>query len=203
MDAARASVPVPLGELLEDRRPAWRAVRLQGTYDPEHVWLLDNRTRAGHAGVEVLQPFLDNATGQWVIVNRGWLAWPDRREALVIEAPSQPLQLDAEVMPVAGEAFTLGTATIREGWPKLITSIDAESMKDQAQIVGPVWTTRLRSGSPSAYVLDWPALPTTASKHIGYAVQWFALAAALLILFIWAGLRPELTEDEQIEHDRT
>ena len=31
----------------------------------------------------------------------------------------------------------------------------------------------------------------TASKHTGYAVQWFALALALLILFIWAGLRPE------------
>ena len=30
-------------------------------------------------GVELLQPFQDQASGQWLLLNRGWLPWPDRR----------------------------------------------------------------------------------------------------------------------------
>ena len=58
------------------------------------------------------------------------------------------------------------------------------------------WMARLRTGSDAALTLDWPALPMTSSKHTAYAVQWFALALALLALFVWAGLRPEPSENK-------
>ena len=46
---------------------------------------------------------------------------------------------------------------------------------------------RLEPG-PASYRVDWPIVSMSPSKHVGYAVQWFALAAALLGLFIYLGI---------------
>ena len=46
---------------------------------------------------------------------------------------------------------------------------------------------RLEPG-PSAYRADWAITSMSPSQHLGYAVQWFALAAALLALFIYFGV---------------
>jgi cytochrome oxidase assembly protein ShyY1 len=66
-------------ELQHTADPAFRRVRLHGQFDAAHSLLLDNRQRDGKVGVELLQPFQDQAAGLWLLVNRGWLPWPDRR----------------------------------------------------------------------------------------------------------------------------
>src|SRR5690554_2492987 len=66
---------IPLSELQTTTDPAWRALQLTGQFDPERIWLLDNRTRNGQAGVEVLQLFHDQPSNQLLVINRGWLAW--------------------------------------------------------------------------------------------------------------------------------
>lgn len=53
--------------------------------------------RDGKAGVELLQPFHDQASGLWLLLNRGWLPWPDRRTPPVFSTPEQPVNLDAWV----------------------------------------------------------------------------------------------------------
>lgn len=199
MDESRTAVPASLGQLATDAEPAWRPLYLQGTFDKDVIWLLDNRTRGGRAGVEVLQPFQDADSAQWIIVNRGWISWADRSSLPDIETPQGQVQLDAEALPIAGTGFTLGDTSARSGWPKLITAVEPALMAEQAGIDALPWTARLRQGSAGAFRLEWPPLPTTASKHTGYAVQWFALAAALLILYIWAGYRPDSDREQNIE----
>ncbi|BBP67888.1 hypothetical protein PHLH5_54290 [Pseudomonas sp. Cab53] len=75
----RVAPPMDSTELAQTTDPAFRVVELQGHFDVEHSILLDNRQHDGQVGVELLQPFLDRATGAWLLVNRGWLPWPDRR----------------------------------------------------------------------------------------------------------------------------
>jgi surfeit locus 1 family protein len=190
MDAGRAQLPISLRSAQSESSPHWRPVRLQGTFDLERFWLLDNRTRGGVAGVEVLQPFTDQS-GQVLLVNRGWIAWPDRSRLPVVDTPAGEQILDAEILPPQEAGFTLGAEQAQSGWPKLVNTLDVETMSAQAETTLPAWTARLRDGSAASFRLEWPPLPTTASRHTGYAVQWFALAAALLILFIWAGFRSD------------
>jgi surfeit locus 1 family protein len=47
----------------------------------------------------------------------------------------------------------------------------------------------LDPGEPDGYVRDWspPGFPPI--RHIGYAVQWFALALTLFILWVVTNLR--------------
>ncbi|MFN3578870.1 MAG: SURF1 family protein [Pseudomonas sp.] len=198
MDTNRSALAQNLLELdqLEDR--AWRPLQLQGEFDPEHIWLLDNRTRDGKAGVEVLQLFRDQLSAQPIVINRGWVAWPARRQLPSIDTPKGILQLDAEAVPQAEQGFTLGQQADATGWPRLITQVDLQRFAEEAAEPNLLsWSARLKIGSPAALTLSWPPLPTTASKHTAYAVQWFALALALLALFIWAGLRPEPRRNTQ------
>lgn len=194
MDQSRSAVAVPLSTLQDVEDVAWRPVQMQGIFDPELIWLLDNRTRDGNAGLEVLQVFIDADSGTRLIVNRGWLPWPDRRQIPEVRTPRGTQRLDAEALPPTEAGFTLGTTHVTPGWPKLITRVDVDAMREASGEILLPWVARLRTGSDAALTLDWPELPMTSSKHTAYAVQWFALALALLALFIWAGLRPETPE---------
>lgn len=74
IDLGQAQLPTSLRSVQAEPSMHWRPVRLQGSFDAERVWLLDNRTRGGQAGVEVLQLFSDQS-GQELVVNRGWWTW--------------------------------------------------------------------------------------------------------------------------------
>ena len=86
----RAAEPVSSAQLNDMADPAFRRVHLRGQLDGEHSVLLDNRMRDGKAGVELLQPFHDQPSGLWLLVNRGWLPWPDRRIAPAFTTLNRP-----------------------------------------------------------------------------------------------------------------
>lgn len=197
----RQQPAIALVDLPPAANPEWRALRVTGEFDLRRIWLLDNRTRHGQAGVEVLQLFHDQPSGQHLIINRGWLAWPDRRQLPSVPTPQGSLQLQVEVLPEPGKGFRLHGAE-QPGWPRLISHIDQPVLAAQAGVALTDWTARLQPGSPAALRLEWPQQSMPASKHTGYAVQWFALALALLLLFIWAGCRPDSRgNNNNDEHD--
>lgn len=186
-EARRQAEPISLEQLEPLRDPAYRRVQLRGFLDSEHSLLLDSRIRDGQAGVELLQPFYDQASGLWVLLNRGWLPWPDRRTPPRFETPEGMLQLTAWVYVAPAAGMNLGTGTASEGWPRLITRVEADSLWQQLGRGGLSFETRLQPG-PASYRVDWPVVAMSPSKHLGYAVQWFALATALLGLFIYLGI---------------
>lgn len=44
------------------------------------------------------------------------------------------------------------------------------------------YEVRIQPDSPHALVAEWTVVNQSPSKHIGYAVQWFAMAAVLVII---------------------
>lgn len=186
-DARRIAAPIDLQQLLASADPAYLRVRLQGHFDAAHSLLLDSRIRDGKAGVELLQPFQDNASGQWLLVNRGWLPWPDRRIPPAFSTPDGVQELSAWAYVPPGAAFELKHLEA-SGWPQLVNQVDAAALWQHLGRNGVPLELRLEEG-PAAYRADWPVVAMGPEKHLGYAVQWFALAAALLGLFIYFGLR--------------
>jgi surfeit locus 1 family protein len=183
----RQQTPPQAFELLESSvDPSFRRVLLQGTFDSEHSLLLDNRTRGGRAGVELLQPFYQQASGLWVLVNRGWLPWPDRRTPPQFSTPSSVLRLQAWVYVPLGASFQLQADAPSSVWPQLLTQVDAGKLWAQLGRGGGPHELRLEAG-PAAYQVDWPVVAMNPVKHQGYAVQWFAMAAALCGLFVYFG----------------
>ena len=120
----RAADPMASSELLHSADPAFRRVHLYGQFDGAHSLLLDNRQRNGKVGVELLQPFQDRATGQWLLVNRGWLPWPDRRVTPQFATPTDAVNLDAWVYVAPGATFQLHADPASSTWPQTITAVE-------------------------------------------------------------------------------
>ncbi|MFV0457110.1 MAG: SURF1 family protein [Pseudomonas sp.] len=197
--AAQAQAePLSPAEVEQMANPAYSRVHLQGSFDAEHSFLLDSRTRDGQVGVELLQAFQDHPSGRWVIVNRGWIPWPDRRIPPQFDTPPQPLKLAAWVYAPPGEPFVLNRG-MADGWPRLINYVDIAELWDALGRDGVAYELRLEPG-PTAYRVDWPITSMSPTQHLGYAVQWFALAAALLGLFIYFGVH-QARETRHANHE--
>jgi len=187
----RAAPPMSAEWLPSTNDPAYRRVQLRGTLDADHSLLLDNSTREGKVGVELIQPFHDQPSGLWLMVNRGWLPWPDRRTPPSYDTPTQPLSLDAWVYVAPGATFQLHPDAQNATWPKLLTAIDPAKVWPELNREGFAHELRLEDG-PAAYRTDWPVVAMGPEKHVGYAVQWFAMATALLGLYLYLSFnRPD------------
>ena len=113
-----------LGARATSALPRYAQVRLQGSYDGEHQFLLDNMSHDGRPGYEVLTP-LRLTDGRTVMVNRGWV--PLTREPQPAAAgarcdaaatPQTPAgRLDD--LPVAGIALGHVPPAAAAPWPKL------------------------------------------------------------------------------------
>ncbi|MCS5515118.1 SURF1 family protein [Pseudomonas qingdaonensis] len=192
----RVAAPLASEQLAQASDPAYRRVHLYGRFDRTHSVLLDNRLRDGQAGVELLQPFHDQASGLWLLVNRGWLPWPDRR-GRCSSAPRDTACPAGLGLCGAGQHLPVARRPARGRWPHLLTAVDAAQLWPQLGREGFAHELRLEPG-PASYRLDWPVVAMGPEKHLGYAVQWFALAAALVALYLYFGWH----NDKENHHGR-
>jgi cytochrome oxidase assembly protein ShyY1 len=183
----RAAEPMASSELLSSADLAYRRVHLHGQFDAAHSLLLDNRQRNGKVGVELLQPFQDQRTGMWLLVNRGWLPWPDRRVPPQFTTPTEALNVDAWVYVAPGATFQLHADPVSSTWPQTITAVEPAKLWKTLERDGFAYELRAEPG-PASYEADWPVVAMGPEKHLGYAVQWFAMATALLGLYVYLGL---------------
>lgn len=196
-EARRAAEPTAVGELHTAADPAFRRVHLSGRFDARHSVLLDNRTRDGQAGVELLQPFFDQASNLWLLVNRGWLPWPDRRTPAQFATPETVENLNGWVYVPPGATFQLQADAPSNQWPLLVNAVHPQALWQQLDRTGLAYEVRLEPG-PAAYQADWPVVAMGPERHQAYAVQWFALAAALLGLFIYFGFHAASTREHTL-----
>ncbi len=163
----------------------FRLARIRGRFDAPRQYLLDNRTHNGRAGYHVISPL---SLGDGVIlVNRGWVALgASRGELPTLEAlPAGQVVLQGRLSPPPGSGLLLGESG-HEGasaWPRVVQTVDLGAMERAlGQPVAPL-VLLLDTDDPGCHVCTWaPVRGSGPEKHRGYAVQWFALAAALLVL---------------------
>jgi surfeit locus 1 family protein len=181
-----------LGARATAELPRYAQVRLQGSYDGAHQFLLDNMSHDGQPGFEVLTP-LRLADGRTLIVNRGWVPLTASRSqlpdvALDVAAPQTPLgRLDD--LPVAGIALGHVAPLPAAPWPKL-TSFP--TIGDLSVALGQPLQSRqllLDPGQPAGFVRDWHPSGLGPTRHLSYAIQWWAFGALALVLYSYMNWR--------------
>jgi cytochrome oxidase assembly protein ShyY1 len=98
----------------------------------------------------------------------------------------QVLDVDAWVYVAPGATFQLHADSANAPWPRLITAVNAGKLWTELGREGFAHELRMASDL-GAYRLDWPVVAMGPEKHLGYAVQWFALATSLLGLYLYLG----------------
>lgn len=167
----------------------YRRVVASGQYDDAHQLLLDNQVRDGQPGYHVLTP-LRLRDGTAILTNRGWLPLgASRRELPGVAVTVEPITVTGWLAQPANPGLRLGDGSgVDARWPRVIPYVDYSRL---AALLGyPLLPAAilLEPGASAGYWRDWqPRFGGYGpERHQGYAVQWFALAVALLILYLAA-----------------
>jgi surfeit locus 1 family protein len=188
------------GGLTVDELPRYQHVRTEGHYQPERQVLLDNMpSQAGKPGFRVLTPFKRDGSERLLLVDRGWVPLGDSRANL------PPVFVSPEFRAVSGRLDELPAPGVRVGeagvagdshWPRLL---NFPRQQDLERALGTRVESRivlLDPDAPNGFERIWrPAMRFGPERHLGYALQWFALALVALVAFITLSLRPVTTDN--------
>lgn len=186
--------PVSLDALLSDSTlesfPPYLRVTADGTYDPTRQVLLQDMTRDDQVGYEVLTPFLMRG-GVIALVDRGWVPMDAKGAAPDVSVDGRPRQLTASIGLLPAPGIKLGqSAKPDTTWPKAMLYPTPDELRP---LFGPKLMTpllRLEPDQPDGYRREHEldvGLPP--SRHLGYAFQWVALAAAVFGVWLVVNLR--------------
>ncbi|MFT3929076.1 MAG: SURF1 family protein [Spongiibacteraceae bacterium] len=184
-DAQRSAAPITLSQLPE-QPPQYTRLSMRGHYDNARSFLLDNRVMHSRFGYEVLTVFIPVASEKVVLVNRGWVEGdPSRMQRPQIAAVEGEVQISGAVYRDTAKFHFIDNAH-ETSWPKLIQYLQSDDL--QQQIGGPAFpfTVRLDEGMPGAYRIEWQVVAEGfgPERHIAYAVTWFTLAVALIVVWL-------------------
>ncbi len=161
-----------------------------GHYDAARQFLLDNRTHKGQAGYHVLTPFMLRDSAAAVLVNRGWIALGESRDRLPDPAVDAGWRtIGGRIKLPVGKSFTLGKEEPRGGWPYRIQRVDMEALAQELGYPLLPLVLLLDPDQDQGFVRDWQPLQFGPERNVGYAVQWFGLAAALLLIYLAVNTR--------------
>ena len=187
LEAGRRAAPVDLNiEQPALSQVKHRRARAFGYYDHAHQLLLENQIRDGRSGYLVLTPLRLQGSELTVLVDRGWIAAPAARSALPeIPAPGGPVEVRGVLDFGPSVGLRLGEPSVEGGWPRRLQYLDYDYLN--AQLPYPVlsYLIHLDADAAGGFRRDWqPVEEMGPSTHHGYAMQWFGLALALVVIFL-------------------
>jgi len=194
--------PLALGSqttLAESDR--YRPANARGYFVPPQQWLLDNRIYRGQAGYHVFTPFaLEGDDRPRLLVNRGWVAVGASREFLpALPLPEGSVSLSGRLDSPASVGLVVGEVPLASLADKvLVQSLDIAALGIARGMDLLPYALVIDEGEPGSLQYDWSPIPEMgAEKHLGYAVQWFGLAVALLIIYVGVNTRRDGDDGEK------
>ena len=179
--------------------PRYQTVELSGHYDPQQQVLLDNMpSTRGQPGYHVLTP-LQRDNGEWLMVDRGWVAAGATREQLPdvsVSADARTLRGRLDDLPEPGIRLGSAPQSTAQQWPRVL---NYPRQQDLVTVLGRQVAARillLDPAQPDGYERVWRArFRFGPERHLGYAVTWFGLAAAIAITFVVVSLKQQASDE--------
>ena len=172
-----------------------RRVALAGEFLPGYTVLLDFRLHRGRPGFHVVQPLRVAGSGAYVLVLRGWIAAPERRERLPpIVTPAGTQRIEGIALyrlpqflepPHAAEACRPGPA------PCVWQNLKIEAFSAWAGIALAPVVIEQAGDLADGLARQWERPEAGFRRNEMYALQWYSLAGLSLLLLIVLSLRRE------------
>jgi surfeit locus 1 family protein len=170
------------GGKMEASALLYRKVELRGQFDLAHQIYIDNRIHDGVAGYYIVVPFHDRLSGTNVLVNRGWLsAGSDRSYLPPVLSPQGEVHIEGIVVNPVSRYLELSKHAVQgRVWENLDYTRFVASLPYAIQ---PIIVMQLND-TGDKLIREWDRPDAGAAMHMGYAVQWFGLTAAILIIYV-------------------
>ncbi|MEL1263265.1 SURF1 family protein [Pseudoxanthomonas putridarboris] len=157
----------------------------EGEFLPGPAVLLDNQVRERQSGVRAYRVFQPAGGGMPLLVELGWLPIPGDRRLPDIALPAGTQRLAGLLAPPPSGGIAGPGISPQPSGDLLAIGLQADALAEALRL--PALAPRvlkLDPALPLGYPRDLDILPNTLppERHIGYAVQWFGLAAAMLAM---------------------
>jgi cytochrome oxidase assembly protein ShyY1 len=156
--------------------------------------LLDNQRRDAAVGLRVYCAFQPDA-GAPLLVDLGWLPLGANRALPAVACPQGEQAVAGLLVPPPAVGLRLGPGLERQadGAAWLATRVEPAQVSAAWQLQPPLSekVLRLDPALPLGYPRDLALLANTLppEKHRGYALQWFGLSAATVVILLVLSLR--------------
>lgn len=162
----------------------YQRLKITGRY-LSPVFLLDNQHYEHRFGYNVLSPFvLDN--GEVIIIDRGWVVGDSRRQNFPkVSFPKQTMTVVGSAYFPSEKQWVLGPVVDSKTKDIVVLEILSEKIFNQVlqKKVYP-FIIRLDKREPYGFVRQWKVVSMPPQRHKAYALQWFAMAFVVFILFV-------------------
>jgi surfeit locus 1 family protein len=170
-----------------------RRVEARGVFDPGHTVYIDNRIHRGVPGYHVVTPLKLAGGERHVLVNRGWIArTPDRSQPPQVPTPDGTVTVQG-IATVPGKRTLELSEHVMEG--RIWQNLTIERFRQARPIAIQPFVIRQEGASDDGLVREWPAPDFGIDKHYGYAFQWYALAATILVFYGYTRFRRKRTAE--------
>ena len=166
----------------------FRQIEAHGDYVPLHTIYLDNKIVRGVAGYQIITPLRlsetstnENASAMHVLVNRGWVAaGNDRRKLPQIPTPTGQVIVSGISTSPTQRTLELSAETVSgQVWGNL----DLERYRKVTGLTLQPLLILQQDDTKDGLVRQWERPDSGATKNLGYAFQWFAMALAVFIIY--------------------
>ncbi len=192
--------PLRIQQLAQDNE-LYSPVLASGQLDHRYTILLDNQVYNTQAGYSIYTPMLLE-NGSAVLVNRGWVSHNGNRSVLpdlsLSQAELNTTQAHITKFPSRGLVLS-DNANDYTHWPAIVQYMDINEIQNHLPYTLTENSLTLDNAQSDHIKVIPVSMNMNSDKHTAYAVQWFALTTALLIIYITVNLKKKEVSD----HDRT
>lgn len=160
----------------------WRRVAVRGRFDPRYGVLIDNRIRHGVAGFHVVMPLAIGDGSRHVLVNRGWVAGnADRSRLPDVRTPDATVEITGLAVTPSRRFLELSQRVV-EGrvWQNLTLDRYRQAFPIALQPI----IIQQENALDDGLAREWDPPNVGVDMHYGYAFQWLALSATVLVFYL-------------------
>ncbi|MDN7126185.1 SURF1 family protein [Pseudidiomarina sp. 1APP75-27a] len=163
-------------------------VTATGAFSDNYL-LLDNKIFNGKVGYQVIGLLKVSDRQALIPVNMGWVpVGQDRRQLPNLPLPDGQVQVNGWLYPANADAFTFAEQIVEPSSkaPWRVQQLDFNAISEALELPLANYVVLLSEQSNFGWPRQWSPQVMTPAKHQAYAMQWFSLAIACLIVFFFA-----------------
>ncbi len=193
-DDIEKSLTAPVLTLTSDTTGNWESLRYRhiavtGHFDNTFQLYLDNRVHQGIAGYHIISPFYLNdekAQQTAILINRGWISTGSNRNILPeISTPDGEITIKGRISSPRSKPTMISTEELPDTYSEQVwTYLDIAYTAEKFQLELEPFIILQENNTNDGLVRQLPRYESNVTMHIGYAVQWFAFALFVLLLYI-------------------
>ena len=177
--------PNLMAALNDDGEHNYKPVKITGKVDNQKLLYWDNRVLLGKVGYEVLA-ILKNDAGN-ILVNFGWIEDTSFRQSIPLVVIPERLNKEDGILYKPGSNLLIKEPSeIMEKWPRRVQQPDFDLIEKLTNVELLPTIVYLKDNAPLGLKNNFKPITMTSQKHIGYALQWFSLAIACLLVYLVA-----------------